>query len=473
MIELDIDEFAKIVSGQVRSRVHETFKGYGTDTRKPLKDQLFIALKGDRFDGHDFLAKALEQGAACVLVSSVAQLKEPDLAKVSVVEVQDTLIALQQLATWWRKKNNFQVVGITGSNGKTTTKRILLTLLEGNLKAFGAKGSFNNHWGVPFTILDTPADAEVLVLEMGMNALGEIKKLCKIAEPDVVTCTMVGTAHLGELGSQENIKKAKWEIYENSPMASKVFNYDNEFTLQMLEDAKTIWPDENFLLFSSFRKEAQVFLRAMDSSLEGLAIQGVIGGQEGRSLTKILGRQNVVNLGAATGVALALGLTPDEIWARIPAIEGEWGRNQLLETESGGQILFDGYNANPDSMAILLKNLFEMFVSGKKIAILGEMFELGDFADEKHEQLGEMIANTDVVVVWFLGPSGPAFERGLKAAGFAKTYFISEGYEESLASKLGSMLQDQDIAVIKGSRGMRLERIVQAFKPLNFGASKS
>ena len=164
MIELSISQLASVLSANVKSDAVDHFSGYGTDSRKNLSGQLFIALKGDSFDGHNFLNAAVDQGASCLLVSSTEGLSDENLKKVSVVEVPDTLVALQTLATWWRRENNFQVVGITGSNGKTTTKKMTLTLLQGLSKVHAAKGSFNNHWGVPFTILDTSKDTEVLII---------------------------------------------------------------------------------------------------------------------------------------------------------------------------------------------------------------------------------------------------------------------------------------------------------------------
>ncbi|MEO0335494.1 MAG: UDP-N-acetylmuramoyl-tripeptide--D-alanyl-D-alanine ligase [Pseudomonadota bacterium] len=468
MINLTAEKLAEIVGGKVLSQGESSFTGFGTDTRSDLADQLFVALKGETFDAHKFLSQACDQGARVLLVHDSSAVEESVLSRAGVVLVGDTLVALGQLATWWRRHNDFQVVAITGSNGKTTTKRMADQLLSGTMKTHTASGSFNNHWGVPFSILSASEDTEALVLEMGMNALGEISKLCKIAEPDVVVCTMVGTAHIGELGSQENIAKAKWEIYESCPDAMKIFNYDNEFTIEMHEKAKTLWPDQKFVLFSSFRKESDVFLRAMSSNLKGIDVSGSVFGYEGSAQVPVVGRHNIVNLAAACSIALALGVEPAQVWAQMPLITGEWGRNQLLKAQGGATILFDGYNANPDSMAMLMKNLLEIEVTGKKIVVLGEMFELGEFSEEKHEQLGEMVGMTDIEVIWFVGPSCRAFEAGLKKADFSKTYFISDSYKESLASQMASMLEPDDIVAVKGSRGMKLEKVVVDFDPLNF-----
>jgi len=471
MFQLSVKELATVVSGDLKSSPFSEVRNFGTDTRKNLSGQLFVALKGDQFDGHDFLQAAANQGAHCLLIHDDSQVSDKLCKQVSVIVVKDTLLALQELANWWRHKNSYRVIGVTGSNGKTTCKEMVATLLKNKFKISYSKGSFNNHWGVPFSLLDADPQAEIVILEMGMNHQGEIKRLCEIAHPDIVVCTMVGTAHIGELGSQANIAKAKWEIYENSPGSTKIFNFDNEHTIEMYEKAQHRWKQEKFLLFSSFRPEAQVVLRALESSLDGLKVSGTINGQEGECQLQVVGRHNVVNLSAAVSVSLAVGLSPDEIWQSMPQIQGEWGRNQIVHTQSGAKILFDGYNANPDSMAALVKNLFETYIEGKKLAILGQMYELGDFSAEKHRQLGEMIGNTDLEVVWFIGPSAGDFEAGLRSSGFGKTYFISEAYEESLAFKIRSMLHTDDMVVVKGSRAMKLERVVEVLEPINFQKS--
>ena len=468
MISLGMQKLAEILGGSLRSSGESEFQRVGTDTRTDLTGQLFVALKGDNFDAHQFVEQAADKGAAGILIHDEAVITEELLNVTSVVVVDDTLKALASLATWWRLQNDFQVVAITGSNGKTTTKRMANQLVSGSMKTHCATGSFNNHWGVPFTILEAPEDTEVLILEMGMNALGEITRLCEIARPDVVVCTMVGTAHIGELGSQENIAKAKWEIYEASPEATKIFNFDNEFTIEMHDKAHQLWPEQKFLRFSCFRKETDVFLRAMQSNLNGIDVSGTVFGHEGKALVPVVGRHNVVNLGAACSIAISVGVAPEEVWQHMASISGEWGRNQLIKSEGGGTILFDGYNANPDSMAMLMKNLLEIEIQGKKLVVLGEMFELGEFAEEKHEQLGEMVGCTDIEAIWFVGPSGQAFEAGLKKAYFEKTYFISDTYKESLASQMASMLQPDDIVAVKGSRGMKLEQVVQDFHPVDF-----
>ncbi len=469
--KLTAEQLAQIVNGEVLSHSGATASGLATDTRKDMSGQLFVALKGESFDAHDFLDQCVEKGAHCLLVHSESTRLQALKEKISIVKVSDTLNALQTLARWWRRECGWKVLAITGSSGKTTTKEILKGLLMPSHRVFAHDKNFNNHWGVPFTLLAAPEDAEIVITEMGMSHLGEIAELCKIAEPDAVVCTMVGQAHIGELGSLENIKKAKEEIYLNSPNAVQVFNIDNEKTMEMYEAASR-YTNSTMITFSNFRSEADIQIRANDMSFKGLDIKGNIRGVGGTAKVSIVGRHNTVNISAAVGLALAAGMEPEFIWRALNHLElKSWGRNQLLHLENGAHIIFDAYNANPESMAVLIKNLFELFAEGRKIAILGEMGELGSKASECHWALGEMVGNTDIELVWFLGEHGADFEAGLKSSGFDKTYFISNSYEEVLALKIGSVIEPTDIVIVKGSRFMKLEQVVQAWNPVDFELS--
>ncbi|MGE0762614.1 MAG: UDP-N-acetylmuramoyl-tripeptide--D-alanyl-D-alanine ligase [Bdellovibrionales bacterium] len=446
------------------SAVH--FSGIGTDTRKSLAGQLFVALKGDRFDAHDFLPAAIEAGASGLLVhQDIKHLKVP--AAVVVIRVSDTLHALQSLAHAWRRRCGFKVVGITGSNGKTSTKEFTRTILENHFKVHASQGSFNNHWGVPISLLAASPEDEVVVQEMGMNHSGELTELTRIAQPDISVVTMVGRSHIGEVGSQEAVADAKEELYLTAPQAIQIFNLDNHWTIPMLQRARQRRQAKRIMTFSSFR-EADVQMRVERLADFALEISGKIGGREGRATVSVVGRHNVVNLMAAASIAYALGMKAEEIWREMPRCRGAWGRNQVVDLKSGAKVLFDGYNANPESMTALLKNLFEIEVSGQKVVVLGEMMELGHESAKAHREIGELVARSGFDVVWFMGPHKADFQAGMEAEGFSKTFFVSDGYEESLARKVGSMLNPSDIAVVKGSRAMKMEQVLQQWQPINF-----
>lgn len=461
---LTANELIKATGAQFQSSEkvdlnHLSFSGIGTDSRKDLRGQLFIALKGDNFDAHDFLVKAKQAGAAAALVH-----REPsEKLDLPLFVVKDSLIGLQSLATYWRNKQNFFLMAVTGSNGKTTTKEFAQAIISSQKKSYASHGSFNNHWGVPISILSANSEHKILIQEMGMNHSGEIARLCEIAKPNVAICTMVGSSHIGKLGSQEAVAQAKEEIYIHSPEARFIFNLDNEFTRKMYERHSS--KAKNVMSFSSFSEEAQVSLRADRFDSEGLHIVGHIDGEKGEALVPTFGRQNVVNIMAASCLALAAGLKPSEIWGALPLCRGTWGRNQWLTHSSGARILFDAYNANPESMQALLKNMFEFpMENGRKFLILGEMGELGEEAPEAHRKLGELAGSIMPDVIWFAGEHKIEFEAGVKASGFSKNLFLSNSYEQNLALKISSMLNQGDIAVIKGSRSMKLEQVVESWK---------
>ena len=467
--EANIDDVVTAVRGQlIGNKLADTVKGVGTDSRVDLSGNLFIALKGENFDGHDYLKQAVEKGASAVLVHGEPTGLADIAGKVTIIQVANTLHGLQELARFWRRKFTGKVVGITGSMGKTSTKDFAKTLMQSRRKVFAAKKSFNNHWGVPFTLLQASPEDEVVLVEMGMNHAGELEMLSKCAEPDIVMCTTVGRSHVGHFeNGVQGIADAKEEIYLANPKALKLFNYDNEYTLKMFERVSKLAGTEGTKVFSSFAAGAEVSLRATHMTLDGLTVTGHIGGVKGEATIPVFGRQNVVNLMAASSIAFACGLEPEDIWDAMPNCRTGWGRNQILNLSNGAKVLFDAYNSNPDSVTNLIKNLFEIQAGegGKKVAVFGEMLELGDEASKAHTEIGELLGNIDVDLVLFFGPSAKDFEAGLKNAYFSKSIFISDTYEEELAKKVGDMINPTDVVVMKASRGMKLERVLHAWDP--------
>ncbi|MEQ1664863.1 MAG: UDP-N-acetylmuramoyl-tripeptide--D-alanyl-D-alanine ligase, partial [Bdellovibrionales bacterium] len=396
-----------------------------------------------------------------------------------------------------------KVFAITGSNGKTSTKEFLATILAESFKVHYSKGSFNNHWGVPFSILAASKSDEVLILEMGMNHAGEISKLVEIAIPDVVLCTMVGRAHIGNFGGkQAEIAKAKEEIYLSSPNAISIFNLDDAYTRKMFVHFKkrNMRSSKKILTFSKSKSQkiCDVQLHVSSASFKGLIIEGQIGKTKKKVLVPVIGEHNVVNLMAASAMALAAKMPVSKIWKGLSKCQSEWGRNQLVQLDGGTQILFDAYNANPDSMSAMIQNIKKIQKAPKKMGrdkmssdkmgrvflVLGEMLELGDQTKKSHQELGEQVGALNCSAVWFMGESQKEFEKGFYAAQkpsgkksarqlWAKSginkinnnLIISSGYEESLAIRMRSMLNPQDVVIMKGSRGMKLEKVLLCWHP--------
>ena len=465
--EFTIESLRAAVCGETLSTHGTEFTGVSTDSRH-IDGQIFFALVGEKFDAHDYLSQAVLGGAKCLIVHRETPELNELKSQVTVVRVADTLRALQELARDWRHRLEAKVFGVTGSNGKSSTKEFAATILGTQFKVCVSHGSFNNHWGVPLTLLSASRGDDVVLVEMGMNHSGELTQLSKIAEPDVVLCTTVGRAHIGNFGGdQQKVADAKEEIYLANPGAIKIFNTDNEYTMKMFDRVAKRQGPERTLAFSSFSAGAEVGFRADRMQMSGLHVVGHIKGVKGEATVPVFGRHNVVNLMAAASLALVMGMEPEKIWQALSLCRGQWGRNQLVKLPNGTTVIFDAYNANPDSVSMLVRNFFEMSLEAgvKKVAIFGQMLELGADSPRYHEELGELVGQSDIAVVWFFGDDNAAFERGLKRSGFSKTYFISNGYEESLAMKVRSMLNPKDIVVMKGSRGMRLERVLLAWDP--------
>jgi UDP-N-acetylmuramoyl-tripeptide--D-alanyl-D-alanine ligase len=472
-VKLNLAEILSATSGKALSNFKTEFQSVGTDTRLDLSNQLFIALKGENFDAHQFLEKAFSQNAAALLIDHLPAENESLKSKLTIILVKDTLRALQDLGNFYRKKSKALVVGITGSNGKTTSKEFTAAILSAKKKVHIPKGSFNNHWGVPLTLLAQPEETEVSVIEMGMNHAGEITRLCEIADPDVVVCSMVGRAHIEFFGSVEKIAEAKEEIYEHSRAnATRIYNLDNPHTKKMFDKSDSKFRQSRILTFSSEQHISNVFLQIDSVDMGSLTVKGAIAGVQGQAKIPVFGVHNLTNIMVAASCALSAGMSAAEIWQALPRCRTNWGRNQLVHLKSGAELLFDGYNANPDSMKALLENVKLFKNQGKKIGVFAQMRELGSLSEKAHEELGRLVAQTNFDIVWFYGDDADAFRRGIESEKYSKKLIISNTYEDSLASQVASVLKLGDALVVKGSRGLKLERFVMACDPVDFSLNK-
>lgn len=468
-------------------------EGVGTDTRADLNGRVFIALVGDAHDAHNYLAQAIEKNARALIIHRDLTADERTALELSalksghgvaVIRVPDTLKALQDLARHWRHKCRALFFGITGTNGKTSTKEFAAAMIGSKLKVQWSKGSFNNHWGVPLSILSVEPSHDIAVIEMGMNHPGELKLLSKIVDADVVVCTMVGRGHLEGVGSIEGAALAKAEIYEFAPMgATFIFNLDNPHTLQMRNRFLSGDDGAKRRSLSFSETSGDVSLKVTRMTADALEVSGQVRGVEGSAVIPVFGSHNVTNLMAASALALAAGLTPKEVWAALPLCRSAWGRNQWVKLASGARCLFDGYNANPESMGAALENTRLLEGFGSKRAILGEMRELGDHALALHEELGRRARESGLNDVLFFGPSAKAFTRGFAAAGGLPAaaglpatggaqLHASETLDLESVRAFCSRLGASDYVLIKGSRGMSLEKALHELSPLDFAEKK-
>lgn len=454
---------AKIVS------THQTeFSDFFTDTRKLGTTKIFVALKGDQFDAHDFLDKAVEQGAGLLLVHRLDPKFDKLKDKVTVLLVDDTLVALQSWAKEYRKTLTAQIFGITGSNGKTTTKEFLAKILSTVKKTYYTEGNFNNHWGLPFSVLNVNRDHECVILEMGMNHSGEIANLVHIADPDYVVCTMVGVAHIEHFGTVKKIAEAKEEIYQNTRESTvRVFNQDQDLTFDMMYPVAKKFPASRMLSFSEKNDLADVYFKVNESTGHGLKISGTIAGFKNEATVPVFGEHNIINLMAASSLAFASGMKPDLIWAALPLCKSTWGRNEFIETREHVQIIFDGYNANLDSMKALFTNVKPLKVSGKKVAALGQMKEVGAAAPQFHAEIARAAVDAGFHFIYFYGENFKDFEAGLQQCDF-KDYLVGADLSEEIRQHMKTHVHAGDLLAVKGSRGAGTESYVQLFSPINW-----
>lgn len=424
-------------------QVYKDFPNICTDTRKISKDCLFFALKGDNFNGNSFAEKALEAGAKYVIVDDRAFYKEDP----AYVLVDDVLTALQELARFHRKHLNIPFIGITGTNGKTTSKELLNSVLSQKYHTYATKGNLNNHIGVPLTILSLTDNVEIAIVEMGANHIHEIAFLCSISQPTHGFITNVGKAHLEGFGSFEGVMKAKGELYDylKENNGQIYIQGDNDYLTEMakVRDLQHV----NYYGFSE-KNEIQGGLVVADPYL---TIFWNIKGEEQRNevKTNLTGAYNIENMLAAIALGKTFGLNTEEINNGLSNYIPQNNRSQITQTEKN-TIIADYYNANASSMAAALGNL-DVIQADRKVAILGDMFEMGDQSEVEHKKVIEKAKSLKVDKLIFVGKAFYAL-KDEGASFFESTDDLKKDLEEN-------PLEDFMI-LLKASRGMAFEKLI-------------
>lgn len=417
-----------------------------SDSRDIQAGDLFVALRGEKFDGHDFVHQAFTLGAAAVMVDTQA-----DVAGVPAIVVADTRLALGQLAAVWRRKMPARLLAITGSSGKTSVKEMLAAILRvavGDAAVLATQGNLNNDIGMPLTLLRLRAEHQFAVVEMGMNHTGEIAYLTHLARPDVAAIINAGTAHIGMLGSVAAIAAAKGEILAGlADTGVAVINNDDAFA--------AMWRD-----LAGHHQVVDFGLRQahdVRASYNATAVGNDISVQVGTTTTHIAlpvaGEHNVMNALAATAIAIVAGIDMTTIKAGLEGYRGVKGRLQRKPAQHGALVIDDSYNANPDSTRAAIKVLAAM--SGKRILVLGDMGELGDDAVAMHAQIGEFAKLAGVDALYALGDLSA---HSVQAFGAGGRHFSDL---PTLAAELSAQLCAEVVVLVKGSRFMQMERVVK------------
>ena len=435
----------------------ELFADIVTDTRKITQGVLFVALRGERFNGENFVREAAEKGAAGAVVSEGCAEDNLRGLTIPVYRVADTLKAYQQLANFWRKKCDPQVIAITGSNGKTTTKDITAAVLGAHYSVMKTPANFNNEVGLPLTLLSLTAEHQAAVVEIGMRGLGQIAALVPVAEPDLAIVTNVGETHIELLGSLENIAKAKGELVEGVRAGGTVFlNADNEYVLGMKEKAAA---GVRVVLYGIDNEACDV--RGSEINTVGLETQFKVsfdGGEPQSFALPLVGLHNVYNALAALALARSLGLTAEEMQRGLTALAQErTGMRFECSEKNGVTIINDAYNASPMSMTAAIATL-KSVAKGRRIAVLGDMLELGDYAEGAHRRVGKELAESGADVLLTRGELSSFTAEEARRAGMAQV--VECASHEEAAARLKELLRQGDTVLFKGSRGMQMEKII-------------
>jgi UDP-N-acetylmuramoyl-tripeptide--D-alanyl-D-alanine ligase len=468
---------ADILEAITRSSVHITNRAANAvineaaiDSRQVIPSSLFVAIPGEKVDGHDFIADAFKRGASFALIqkdmpesfrtldlrAGLSTESPLDLSTPLCLRVDNTVSALQQIARFWRRKLNLRVIGITGSVGKSTTKEMIAEVLGTRYRTLRSPGNLNNELGLPLSILKLGSGHERAVLEMGFYVPGEIQFLCDIALPHIGVVTNVGTVHAERAGSQEAIARGKSELIQALPSDGvAILNFDDPWVRKMEEKAKAR------VFFYGLSPEADLWA----DQIEGLGLDGIrfrlhYKGETLHSHVPMIGRHSVHTVLRAASVGLNDGLTWQEIFEGL-----SHGQSQLrlvaVRSKSGALILDDTYNASPESMLAALNLLDEM--DGRKIAVLGDMLELGPYEKQGHEMVGMRAAQVAKVLLT-LGPRAHILAEAARRSGMKTSQILEFEEAEPIMDWLNKNLTSNDAVLIKGSHGLRMDRITAALE---------
>jgi len=431
------------------------FTGVSTDSRTVKRGDLFVALSGENFDGHKFVAKAKDRGAVAAMVNQESDIKKNQDSEVPMIIVKDTLLGLGHLAAYWRGRFDIPLVAVTGSNGKTTVKEmialILLQLVGEASKVLATTGNLNNDIGVPQMLLQLREQHEYAVIEMGMNHFGEISYLTGLAKPGVALITNAGAAHIEEIGSVEAVARAKGEIFEGlDKQGVAVINADDP-NAQLWHKLAGSRPTIDFGLSKEAKVRGCYQLNLTDTEMKLTLPDGVV-----EVKLKVPGKHNVCNALAAAAASVAIGISKENIASGLSRFNGVNGRLQRKRCQHNANLIDDSYNANPESVRAALSVLAKSI--GKKILVLGDMGELGENAVDFHERIGEEARLIGIDRLFALGELSA---HSVKKFGIGAQHFKNIG---DLLTAVEAVLAPNVTLLVKGSRFMQMERVVKNFE---------
>ena len=437
-----------------------TFGGVSIDTRSLRAGELFVAIRGERFDGADFAAAAMASGAGGVVVPRGSG-RALAAGQATVIEVEDTTAALQALAHAVRRASGTKVVAITGSAGKTTTKEVTSEFLSARYQVARTRGNFNNHIGLPLSLIELRKRPEIAVVELGMNHAGEISTLVHVADPEVRVWTNVGEAHLGFFSSVDAIADAKAEIFEGAtPRTVLVANADDDRIVPRLPRF-----GGRVVTFGIDRDADVRATRVTSRGVEGMSARVSTPAGEFELSTGLIGRGNLANVLAATAVAVEFDVSLSALITCAGRLHAAPRRGEVLRLSNGVTVIDDSYNANPTATVRALELLGEARGAARRVAVLGEMLELGEQAVALHEHVGQVAARSGVDLLLTVGGApAEAMARAAAAAGLGRQSVQHFTSSEDAANRAAELVTSGDLVLVKGSRGVRTDRVVDHLK---------
>lgn len=436
-----------------------TFAGLSIDTRTIKRDEIFFAIVGDNNDGHKYVREAFRRGAAAVVINRSRQSDFSGEKIGPIFAVDDTHEALLNLAAYIRRFLHARFAAVTGSNGKTTTKEMFYAIISGRYAAYRSPGNLNNLFGLPLSLALMPEDVQYAVFELGISVPGEMTRLASVIKPDLAIITNIGPTHLETLKTIENVVKAKFELVDRLPIgAAVVLNADDPYLMAEAE--------RRSLRFVGFGIDNTCQFQAHDISMSPEA--GVVFTVENHRIEMpVFGRANIYNGLAAIAASSVWECRPED-WSLGLATFRPVSMRFEVEEYRGLQLVIDCYNANPASVISSLRSMNEIEVSGKKIAVLGDMLELGESAAELHRSVGEEAARLGIDYLFCLGPESRHIAEGAVAGGMSDSAVFHFDKHQNLLDKLLEVITPGDLILCKGSRGMQMEKIMIGLKGAAF-----
>ena len=453
-----LEVFSRITGRTISGNTQTPFAGLSTDSRTIKRGELFWVLKGERFDGHDFVQKAIKAGAAGVVVQKGNSQQKPLVGNPVIITVDDTLKALGGLAHWWRQQHDVRVLAITGSAGKTTTKEMAAGILELDKKTLKSPGNFNNLIGLPLTLLKIDRKDRNVVVEMGMNRPGEIARLTEIAGPDVGVITNVGMAHLEGLINLEGVARAKVEMIRKISSDGRVaVNGDDVLLLKTSSGL-----GKEIITFGLNENNDIRACRISNSQREGISFDLLYQGDSRPVRLKVPGIYNVLNALAAAAGCICLNIPQEQIVEGLGRYKGLNGRFELIPLPGDILLVDDTYNANPSALKAALASIKTLVKEGGRIIVgLGEMMELGDTTASAHRDAGRRVAELGAEFLFAMGDHARYMVTGALSAGMPPDHAKVVADATEMLKEIKKEMVEKDLVFLKGSHKMGLKTVVE------------